>query len=41
MNKSEIKSIVVRALHTTQSENLDVYAFFIKGSDIVKIADIS
>lgn len=33
--------IVVRALHTTQGEDLDVYAFFIKGSDIVKIADLS
>lgn len=35
------KEIVVRALHTTQGEGLDVYAFFIKGSDIVKVADIS
>jgi DGQHR domain-containing protein len=34
-------AIVVRALHTTQGEGLDVYAFFIKGSDIVKVADIS
>ena len=33
--------IVVRALHTTQGDGLDVYAFFIKGSDIVKIADVS
>ncbi|MEJ8827117.1 DGQHR domain-containing protein DpdB [Variovorax humicola] len=33
--------IVVRALHTTQGEGLDVYAFFIKGADIVKVADIS
>lgn len=37
-NKSEI---VVRALHTTQGDRLDVYAFFIKGSDIVNVADIS
>lgn len=36
--KSEI---VVRALHTRQGRGLDVYAFFIKGSDIVKVADIS
>jgi DGQHR domain-containing protein len=36
--KSEI---VVRALHTTQGEQLDVYAFFIQGADIVKVADIS
>jgi DGQHR domain-containing protein len=38
MSKTEI---VVRALHTTQGEKLDVYAFFIKGADIVRIADIS
>lgn len=35
------KEIVVRALRTTQGEGLDVYAFFIQGSDIVKVADIS
>lgn len=34
-------AIVVRALHTTQGHGLDVYAFFIKGSDIVKVADIT
>lgn len=34
-------AIVVRALHTTQGDGLDVYAFFIKGSDIVRVADIS
>lgn len=33
--------IVIRALHTTQGDGLDVYAFFIKGADIIKIADIS
>jgi DGQHR domain-containing protein len=38
MDKHEL---VVRALHTTQGEGLDVYAFFIRGGDIVKIADIS
>lgn len=32
---------MIRALHTTQGEGLDVYAFFIKGSDIVRVADIS
>jgi DGQHR domain-containing protein len=32
---------VVRALHTLQGNGLDVYAFFIKGSDIVRVADIS
>lgn len=36
--KSEI---IIRALHTTQGEGLDVYAFFIRGTDIVRIADIS
>lgn len=35
------KEIVVRALHTTQGDGLDVYAFFIKGADIVKVADIT
>lgn len=35
------KEIVVRALHTTQGNGLDVYAFFIKGADIVRVADIS
>ena len=33
--------LVVRALHTTQGDGLDVYAFFIRGGDILKIADIS
>jgi DGQHR domain-containing protein len=33
--------IVVRALHTKQGEGLDVFAFFIRGADIVKVADIS
>ncbi|GAB3647269.1 DGQHR domain-containing protein DpdB [Ramlibacter alkalitolerans] len=33
--------IVVRALHTTQGNGTDVYAFFIHGSDIVRVADIS
>lgn len=33
--------IVVRALHTTQGGDLDVYSFFIRGADIVKVADIS
>jgi DGQHR domain-containing protein len=37
-SKSEI---VIRALRTTQGDGLDVYAFFIKGADIVKVADIS
>lgn len=33
--------LVVRALRTTQGAGLDVYAFFIKGEDIVRVADIS
>jgi len=33
--------IILRALHTKQGEDLDVYAFFIRGADIVKVADIS
>lgn len=33
--------IVVRALHATQGANVDVYAFFMRGADIVRIADIS
>jgi DGQHR domain-containing protein len=36
--KSEI---VVRALRTKQGDGLDVYAFFIRGADIVKVADIT
>ncbi|RTL31980.1 MAG: DGQHR domain-containing protein [Burkholderiales bacterium] len=35
------KPVVIRALRTTQGEGLDVYSFFIKGSDIVRVADIS
>jgi len=35
------QALVVRALHTTQGSGLDVYAFFIKGGDIVRVADIS
>jgi DGQHR domain-containing protein len=34
-------ALVVRALRTTQGAGLDVYAFFIKGCDIVRVADIS
>lgn len=41
MMSSDSEHIVVRALHTTQGEKLDVYAFFIMGADIVRIADIS
>ena len=40
-NKSVNAEVVVRALHTTQGEGLDVYAFFMRGADIVRMADIS
>lgn len=35
------QEIVVRALHTQQGDKLDVYAFFINGPDIMRVADIS
>lgn len=35
------QALVVRALRTTQGAALDVYAFFINGRDIVRVADIS
>lgn len=38
---SKAPEIVVRALHTKQGADLDVYSFFIRGSDIVRVADIS
>lgn len=40
MNSMENK-IVVPAVRTTQAENIDVYAFFIAGADVLKIASIS
>lgn len=33
--------IIVRALQTKQGDNLDVYAFFLHGSDLCRIADIT
>lgn len=39
--KTRTKEIIVRALHTLQGDQLDVYAFFIRGADIVRVADIS
>jgi DGQHR domain-containing protein len=33
--------IVVRALRTRQGDGVDVYAFFLHGSDITRVADIS
>lgn len=41
MNRNKPTEIVVRALHTKQGSGLDVYAFFINGPDIVRVADIS
>ena len=35
------ETIVVRALKTQQGGNVDVYAFFLPGSDITRVADIS
>lgn len=34
-------SIVVRALHTQQGHSIDVYSFFLFGSDVTRVADIS
>lgn len=39
MNRPEV--LVVRALKTQQGNGVDVYAFFVYGSDISRIADIS
>lgn len=39
--KTSPDEIVIRALHTTQGDGLDVYSFFIRGSDIVRVANIS
>lgn len=41
MKNAKSEPIVVRALRTVQAEGLDVFAFFIKGADIVRVADIS
>lgn len=41
MSAGKHQDIVVRALHTLQGQGVDVYAFFIRGADIVRIADIS
>ena len=35
------ESIVLRALETTQGEDVKVYAFFAKGAEILEVADIS
>lgn len=39
--KNNNKDLVIRALRTQQGDGLTVYAFFVKGGDIVRVADIS
>lgn len=41
MTRGDTSRIVVRALKTTQGNGLDVFAFFLYGSDIMRVADIS
>jgi DGQHR domain-containing protein len=36
-----LNHIVVRALRASQGDNVPVYSFFLRGSDITKVADIS
>lgn len=38
---SHSTEVTIRALHTTQGEDTDVYSFFIRGKDILKIADLA
>mgnify|MGYP001627654524 CR=1 FL=1 len=38
---NEADQIVVRALQTKQAKGTDVYAFFLHGSDLCRVADIS
>ncbi|WP_307871281.1 hypothetical protein [Acidithiobacillus sp. MC2.2] len=38
---SSSEEIIVRALHTLQGNGLDVYAFFINGPDVMRVADIT
>ncbi|MDQ0996078.1 DGQHR domain-containing protein [Phyllobacterium ifriqiyense] len=38
---SETESLVVRAVRTQQGDAIDVYAFFLYGSDLTRVADIS
>lgn len=40
-NRVRSNEVVVRALRTKQGKGLEVYAFFMRGSEIVKVADIS
>ena len=41
MRPESTNEIVVRALRTQQGKNVDVYAFFLYGSDVTKVADIT
>src|SRR5215510_10049218 len=42
MKRNKItKNISVRALRTRQGNSVDVFSFFIKGSDITRVAEIS
>ena len=41
MKKISNDDLVIRALRTQQGDGLTVYAFFVKGGDIVRVADIS
>jgi DGQHR domain-containing protein len=38
---SDRERVVIRALKTRQGNGVDVYAFFLPGSDVTRIADIS
>lgn len=38
---SKKEEIIVRALRTTQGSGIDVFAFFLFGSDVTRVADIS
>jgi DGQHR domain-containing protein len=40
-NKPAGNKLLVRALRTKQGKDVDVYSFFLHGSDVTKIADIS
>lgn len=38
---AQIERLIVRALRTRQAEDVEVYAFFVRGADITRVADIS
>ncbi len=41
MATKKTDEVIIRALHTLQGGGLDVYAFFMHGADITRVADIS